>query len=327
MLSKKYYDRVVKILCLLFLPFISGRALAGCTFGTGSLTLGQSPNTISTRQLYDGSVIAPQSQISSGVMCNSVVNLLIVQKVKATLQSSVNNLNLKRVGGSETIPYKIFPDGTYTTPFTVGLTWDYTTLDILSLFLGLGSTLPFYVRVPVGGPNIAQGTYQDTLVFNWDINICAVGVAVCVVTSFNGTGSTTLTVTLQVAKACSVTATNINFGALALLSQAASQQGTVAVSCSIGEGYQLGFDNGDHANGTMRRMYNATTNQYINYRVFKNDNTEWKGTWGTSEVISALGAGHSGVGSTYNFRVTIESGQTTPAPAVYTDRIRVQVYF
>jgi len=319
--------KLYKIVLLPLLLLISKGVFATCTFGTGALTLGQSPNTISTQQLYDGSITAPQSQISSGMVCNSIINLLVLQQIKATLQSSANALKLKRVGGSEMIPYQIFPDATYGTPFSVGLQWDYSRIDILSLFIGAGSTIPFYIRVPAGGPNIPQGTYKDTLVFNWNVNVCAVGVAACVVTSFNGTGSTTLTVTLQVAKACSVSATNISFGAVALLSQAASQQGTIAVSCSIGEGYQLGFDNGDHASGTLRRMYNVSTNQYISYRIFKNDNTEWHSTWGTSEVVAALGGGHSGVGTAYDFRVTIESGQTTPPPATYTDRIRVQVYF
>lgn len=318
---------MLRIFALLGAMTLAPLAAANCTFGSTSVTFGQAPNTISTRQIYDGSITAPQSMVSSGMACDTLINLLIVQQIKAKLLSSANSLKLKRVGGAQTIPYQIFPTATYTNPFSVGGVWDYSTLDILSLFIGPASAIPFYVRVPAGGPDVPQGTYQDTLSFTWDLNVCAVGAAACVVPSYVGVGTTTVTITMNVAKACSVTATNINFGALPLLSQAVSQQGSVAVSCSLGEGYQLGFDNGDHALGTLRRLYNATTNQYISYRVFKIDNTEWHYTWGGADVVSAVGAGHSGVGAGHTFRVTLDGGQTTPPPAIYTDRMRVLLYF
>lgn len=318
---------VTRISILLLALTAAPTAIANCTFGVGSVTFGQAPNTISTRQIYDATITAPQSQVGSGMACDSLVNLLIAQKIKTTLQSSANGLKLKRVGGTQTIPYQIFPTATYTNPFTVAGVWDYTTLDVLSLFIGVSNSIPFYVRIPVGGPDIPQGTYQDTLTFTWDVDVCAVGVAVCIVGSYKGPGTTTVNVTLQAQKSCTVSATNINFGPLPLLSQAVSQQGTVSVSCSLGEGYQLGFDNGDHALGTLRRLYNATTNQYISYRVFKVDNTEWHYTWGGADVVSATGVGHSGTGGNQTFRVTLDGGQTTPPPAVYTDRMRVLVYF
>jgi|GEM_PF-3804458 len=302
-------------------------ARASCTFTSSSLTLGQPPNTISTRQLYDGSASPPQSQVSSGFGCTGVVNLLVMQTIKATLQSSTNGLRLRRVGGSELIPYQLFPTSAYSTPLSIGQTWDFSTIDVLGLLSGPGGTLLMYVRVPVGGLDVPQGTYQDTVTFNWDVDVCAVGVLTCLVPSYQGTGTSTVTVMLLVQKACSVSASNVNLGSVALLSQVPTFQGMVYVSCSLGEGYQLGFDNGDHANGNQRRFYNAATNQYINYQIRKTDNTEWHNDWGTGDVLSALGAGHSGGGASQAFKVDIDAGQATPAPAIYTDRVRVQVYF
>lgn len=311
----------------LFAVLLCARAQASCTFTSSSLTLGQAPNTISTRQLYDGSASPPQSQVSSGFGCTGVINLLVSQTIKATLQSSSNGLRLRRVGGGELIPYQLFPTSAYGTPLGVGQTWDFSTTDVLGLLSGPGGTLLLYVRVPVGGLDIPQGTYQDTVTFTWDVDVCAVGALTCLVPSYRGTGTSTVTVLLEVQKACSVSASNVNLGSIALLSQPSTQQGAVYVSCSLGEGYQLGFDNGDHANGSQRRFYNATTNQFISYQILKTDNTEWHNTWGSGDVVSALGAGHSGGGASHLFNVRINTGQTTPAPAIYTDRVRVQVYF
>lgn len=317
---------IARLLVLVALCYGAG-AHASCTFTSSSLTLGQAPNTLSTRQLYDGSASPPQSQMSSGFGCTGVVNLLVSQTIKATLQSSSNGLRLRRVGGSDLIPYQLFPTSAYATPLSLGQTWDFSTVDVLGLLSGPGGTLLMYVRVPVGGLDVPQGTYQDTLTLTWDVNVCAVGVLTCLVPSYQGTGTTTLIITLLVQKACSVSASNVNLGSIALLSQASTSQGTVYVSCSLGEGYQLGFDNGDHASGSQRRFYNAGTNQFINYQILKTDNTEWHNTWGSGDVLSALGAGHSGAGASHNFQVQINPGQTTPAPAIYTDRVRVQVYF
>lgn len=88
-------------------------------------------------------------------------------------------------------------------------------------------------------------------------------------TTYADTQTATFTVTATVATVCSVTATDLAFGAYANVAIAATS--TVSVTCTSGGAYTVGLDDGLHFS-TTRRMQNAGTD-FLGYELYKRSAT------------------------------------------------------
>ncbi len=137
--------------------------------------------------------------------------------------------------------------------------------------------------------------------------------------AYAATTGTSFTVTATVATVCSVTATDLAFGAYTNLAIAATS--TVSVTCTSGGTYTVGLDDGLHFS-TTRRMKNAGTD-YLGYELYKE--VGHTNRWGSSggELVSGVGSGAAQALTVYG---NLPAGQGLIAGS-YTDTIQVTVTY
>ena len=130
-------------------------------------------------------------------------------------------------------------------------------------------------------------------------------------------------VSATVAKQCSVSATALNFGTVALLSGNTPGTSTLSVQCANGSAYNVGLDSGQNSASISSRKMLMGTNA-VSYQLYSNSarTVTWGNTVGTNTV------GGTGTGSTQNFTVYGSvPPQTTPPAGVYQDTITITVTY
>lgn len=316
---------------------MAGRAHAqtfgSCTVATASSTLGPAGSfTVATT--------AQQGSGSSGLGC-SAISVATNSYLKVKLESSTFTL----VGpGGRTVPFIVSaaPNGT---AITTGAEADFSSFDLLHLFTGPGGTVPLYFRTtPTSG--LASGTYQGSVNLRWYFSVCTLGVAVCLALSESpgfvrpglfttlawGTGvPVTINVSLTVDKDCAITAPDVDFGTVALVSQFTPKTRTISIRCSADASYTVGLSNGDNYAGGSRRM--KLGSNYLRYELYQgtSGSTRW-GPSGSERRSSGAADTNPGLydGSTlqgFTYRAIIDPGQATPTAGRYTDIVLVDVVF
>ncbi len=259
--------------------------------------------------------------------CSStVLSVLGTPTLKATLQPSVSGLTLKNGGNS--IPYQLYSNAGNSTPYTDGMVvinLSGTTL-ISALNSGTGTTLPVYIATTPGA-NVPAGTYTDTIQVTWEYsNICeglvnVLGVCLGVVN--NGTAVRTLTLSLTVTNDCTIQAPPVNFGAAPLVSGFPTVSQSISLLCSKGMSYTVGMSAGTHPANGRRRMASGTN--YLEYDLFKTDNTVWGQTGSARANGPAIADGVSQ--QTLSYTARVHQDQATPPVGTYTDSVVVDVSF
>lgn len=151
-----------------------------------------------------------------------------------------------------------------------------------------------------------------------------------VVSAAPNPAQTTFNVKLIVNKACSVTATDLDFGAVdsTATNFSAATNGSVTVTCSKGTSYTIGLApsaaNGGTANGTGN-MKSTTTSDSVAYTLYSNSGqtTVWGNTPSTNTVAST-GTGAAQTALTVYGKVA--SANVTPATN-YIDVVTVNVVY
>lgn len=126
--------------------------------------------------------------------------------------------------------------------------------------------------------------------------------------------------------ACTITATDLNFGNQANLNASILARNSIQVNCTAGTLYEVGLGNGTSGATAPsgRRMTNIATAGTIAYGIFR-DNARSQ-QWGSSSgvnTMSGVGTGTSQVFTGYG----LVPVQPTPGAYTYTDTIIVQVTY
>jgi len=126
--------------------------------------------------------------------------------------------------------------------------------------------------------------------------------------------------------ACTVIATDLNFGTQADLGSPALATNAIQVTCSPGTSYEIGLNNGS-SGGTSpvdRRMANTATASQIAYGIYRDAGRlqPWGMTSG-SNTVSGTGTGSAQTFTGYG-KVP---AQATPPALTYTDTVIVQVTY
>lgn len=94
----------------------------------------------------------------------------------------------------------------------------------------------------------------------------------CAAPAFAGRKSTTTTVQLEVKSTCKVQANDLDFGWPARNARTVVASTTMQITCTPGTLYRVGIDNGQHFNGSTRRMYAGQSNGrvwYADYQLYR----------------------------------------------------------
>ena len=130
-------------------------------------------------------------------------------------------------------------------------------------------------------------------------------------------------VRVRVARACEVSATDLDFGQTGNLSANVDATATITVRCTAGTPYKIRI-NGGHAGTTSPANHKMTNGMFdITYGIYRNAaRTKGWGRWNSNDV-NAVGTGLPQTFTAYG-RVP---PQPTPPPGAYTDSLIVSVVY
>ena len=138
-----------------------------------------------------------------------------------------------------------------------------------------------------------------------------------------GTRTPRFRVRAKVDKACEVSATDLDFGAVGNLDNAVDATATITVRCTNTTPYKVRIDGGNTGttNPTNRKMSNGAYD--ITYGIYRDAaRTQGWGRWNSNDV-DATGTGYPQTFTAYG-RVPV---QPTPPPGTYIDTLVVSVVF
>ncbi len=140
--------------------------------------------------------------------------------------------------------------------------------------------------------------------------------------AFAAVATTTFNVTANVAKICTVSATNLAFGTVP--ATGAQNTSTITVTCSPSAGYSVALTAGDGAVETARFMQGVTSTNHLSYAL---TSVSYAGSnWGTTAgAVAGTGNGTAQPLTVYG---TITAAQALAAPVdTYSDTITVNVTY
>lgn len=191
----------------------------------------------------------------------------------------------------------------------------------------VSGSIPVYARLFGNQSAATTGTYSSTFstpqvritgeLTNW-------GYGSCSTTGNSDAGNfSPLLITAKVAPACTVTATDLDFGTInGFLTSNIDSQSTIGVTCVSGTSYQVGLDNGTFYNAGTRTMQGP--GGQIAYALYRDSGRSlpWGHTLGTDT------ASGSGNGAQQNYTVYGRvPPQTTPSAGTYQDTVTVDVTY
>lgn len=314
---------ILRLLLALVGLFAAGQAHAVCAIAPPHAAAFAPSSSYDVRA---GSVATVST--GAGFSCNgSVITLLGGNRAQATV-TSANNMRLRGPGG-DLVPYRLSADPGGAYPFTQGSTIDYFNPALVSLLgiLSAGQLSPSFYAVPLGGANVAAGTYTDTLTVQWSWLVChGVGVGGVCILGEAGTGTATVNLTLTVGADCRIGAPNVSFGSAALASQFAPVAQAVAIDCTKGSAYSVAFTAGQAGAARPWRAMTDGRGNRLRYNLYRNDGaTIWDDL--ASSLSAAVGTGGVDPTQLHTYVARVDPDQPTPPAGSYQDTISVIISF
>lgn len=316
--------RFISTLFLLFLLLASHQAGAvACTTKAAAASFG-------SKDSFSVSATPQIVETSTGFDCSNLASILGTNTFTAVLSNSTNRNGAQpRLYNSATgtyISYSACQDSGCGTPniigTTPGMTWTVTSLlGLLGLFNSDG-TLPIYIRT--NNVNVPAGTYVDTLTLQWDYSICTgLGIgSICIGRETYST-TTSIDITLVVTNSCLIdTAPNISFGAAALPASFGTINSSLGVRCTLSAPFQVNLSSSNPIVNNWRQMSNTANSPvtYLQYQLYKSDNSVWTNT----ENISLTG---TGLAQNISYSAKINAAQSPVMSGSYSDTVTVTLSY
>ncbi len=193
------------------------------------------------------------------------------------------------------------------------------------LSLGSSFTLPVtvYGRVFGSQSGVIPGNYLSNYQSGLDIRI---DYQFCTLLLFctSGTIGAPFTVSASVAPDCRVSATELAFGSVGLLSAPVDATSQITVTCTANSPYQIGLGDGLHASAPLARRMQGNPGDHVSYDLYRDAarSLPW-GPVNSGAAQSGTGLGTSQVFSVFG-RVP---AQSTPPPGTYRDTVVVTVTY
>lgn len=196
-------------------------------------------------------------------------------------------------------------------------------------------SLTVYAQVPANQTGLGSGTYISLFSgANAQVNFASneaflnIGGGYPASCSNGPSGASTsnfsFSANANVQTACKInTATDLSFGsAPGLLASNVDQTSSITLTCVANTAWQVGLDNGQHANGTIRRMILGAN--FVTYELYRDINRtlRWGNTINTDTQVG------SGTGSAQTLTVYGRVPPQTAVPGVgYADKVTVTITF
>jgi len=230
---------------------------------------------------------------------------------------------------ASTLSYQLYKDASRTS--IVGSTYgSYGGTPIsLSTFsailLGTGTTtVPIYGRVFGNQTSTVPGSYAS--LFDRDIIDVRVDYRTCnlLLLCVSRTATFSFEVRATVLPECLVTANDLNFGSVSLLTSNIDAQSSLEVRCTAGTGFDINLDNGLYGSGPTSRIMRNPGGEGVSYGLYRDAARALP--WGnTANGMPQPGVG-SGTAASFDAYGRVPP-QTTPSPGVYSDTIVVTVTY
>jgi len=236
---------------------------------------------------------------SGQVNCINGVHYEITANQGLSVGATVTKRKMRRGGGVETLSYSLTRDLPHTQNW--GNTRDVDSIP--GTGNGAARAFSFFATLPAG-QTLTPGTYTDT-----------VAIQVTPVTGSIRSGSVSVAATIVAA--CTVSATNLNFGTYT--GALTSLTSTVTANCTNTTAYNIGFNAGTAVGATVTtRKMTGPGGLTLGYSLFRNSprTLNWGNTVGTN-TLSGTGNGSAQVITVYG---RISAG-AVPNPGAFSDTI------
>lgn len=142
--------------------------------------------------------------------------------------------------------------------------------------------------------------------------------------SGSGTASFYTQVSATFANTCRITtATDLDFGAVGALAGNRDQTSTIQLQCPNGAAWRVGLNNGNHANGSTRRMA-GPGGSYLRYELYRDAGRNQR--WGNTANVDTV----NGSGTNASQSLTVHGrvpAQASPVPGTYSDTVTVTLTY
>lgn len=310
-------------------PTINNVQFGTVDFTTGTVNINGSVSWSCTSTGILGLLLSPQASITMCLNLNT-----------GTGGTQANPRLLSN--GSNTLQYQLYSNasdsvvwGSTATPATpTPLTIDVNIPAGLILSTTVSGQTPFYAQLPGGQSTAPVGTYNSTLAVTVNGSYTTnTGVQPSTCTSGPNTlnaGSASFMTSATIQKACTVSANNVNLGAVPFNAVNTTGSNTLNVTCSNGTPYYVGLapSNGSTTGaGLMKGTIGSNTDK-VPYQLSSTPGPS--GTiWGNTATSTTVGNGISGTGTGLAKSPTVYA--TAPSanytPDSYSDTVTVNVNY
>jgi spore coat protein U-like protein len=216
--------------------------------------------------------------------------------------ATINNRSMS--GGADALAYQLYSDAGY------NLVWGDTpgVSTVSGTATGSAQTVLIYALLPTGQYADA-GAYMDSVTATISGNFMP--------------SSLPLGVHAMVIKACTVTATPLEFGTYSGVAK--TSVATVSATCTKGTGYFIGLDNGAGGSATSRRAMTGPVSARLTYDLFTDPGHTL--LWGNTPGVDTAAATGSGTSQPFAVYGLVHGGQTGVPAGSYADLITITLTY
>lgn len=296
--------------------FSAGTLAAQCTFTPTDIVFGSVETLTAGNTDISGNI---------NVSCGNGVLGRATATISASIGSAGANGTARQMssGTTSTLSFQLYREASRTTIFGTngdgfgGQPIFYTGGTTL---LGGGSEMiPFFGRVFGGQSLTVPGTYQSQITLNIQYQTC-----VLLLLCTNFTTQTAFLVTAQVQEQCILSATDMDFGSVGLLSSNIDTTGNLNVLCTPLTNFQISLDDGVNASAALDRKMQGSNGSLISYNLFLD--SARTALWGSTLSVNTLADIGSGTTDVFPIYGRVPP-QTTPMAGIYTDTIIVTLTY
>lgn len=246
------------------------------------------------------------------------------------------NCNPRRMqSGTSNMQFQIYKDASYANSWgsDSGCAGSPAQATMSFPILGNGSaqtgSLTVYGRVPGGQTSLVPGSYSNAFTgaatkLSYQANIALLSAGTYPSCGTASNGSFPFTASASVARQCTVSTTDLDFGSKGPLTSAALASSTITTQCTNTTAYQIGLDNGINASGTTRRMRRSSSGDYLSYELYSDAARSLR--WGNTLNVDRVGATGNAAQQSFTVYGKVPA-QTTPQAGTYTDTVKVTVTY